>query len=267
MKEYLYSGYISETWKIRSTVPSELLLPHYEKSTKLVKTGSSVTAALVGTASDGFFLKRYNYRSFWYSVRRVFMIPKAYRSLVFAGKLQEVGIATPEVLGAVCYVRRTGLPGQSFLITKQLAGNARSLDVLAAKLKDWSGFEAVAGQLVAMIVKLHENGLVHGDLSLRNIYCTENPGGEFSDFGLMDLDAMTMAKWGKVSCRKRTMEVARIVSSYCRCVRRHADIQLTELVGKFREIYEKESGCRLDGSLLYSRTVYLYNRKRRFSRR
>lgn len=261
LKEDLYRGYLSKDWKIGESVPGELLLPHYEKPTTMIKVGSSVTAAMVGGPEDGFFLKRYNFRNVKHSLKRLFQYPRVYRCLAMSLKMKQEGIDTPEVFAAVCY-RRGILPGQSFLTTRQLGENAKMLDLLATEAKDLEAFRYCVDGVVELLAKMHAAGIVHGDLSLRNIYCVFGKDGKPERFGVLDLDGSRYC--GRVPAKRLAYELARVISSYCRCVRnRRNKAQLNDVAEVFMTAYREKAGVPIDGNIVLSRASYLLERRRR----
>ncbi len=262
LKEDFYQGYLSKKWKINGSVTSELMLPHYEKPTTLVKTGNAVTAALVGGADDGFFLKRYNYRSWQHSLKRMFQYPRAYRCLAMSLLMKKIGLETPEVLGAVCYYRGGWFPGRSFLITRQLPEDAGMLDYLAFETGTLDNFQVFAEGMTDMLARMHREGIVHGDLSLRNLFCYFKEDGAPDKFGVIDLDGSNY--YCGVKDWQRACEVARIASSYCRCVRKCPDkASLPDVVDLFIKLYAEKSGIKLDSEQVFARANYLLERRRR----
>ncbi|MBP5181997.1 MAG: hypothetical protein J6331_03100 [Lentisphaeria bacterium] len=162
--------------------PAELLA-----AGRLVKDSRTVTAGING----GYFIKRYNRKSLWNSLKRVFQLPRAKRCLAGALKLEKAGIPTPHVLYA----------DRSFLVTESLGGSMEEFSLCVHR--EWTM------DFVPTLVKMHEEGIFHGDLSLRNIYRTKE-----GFFGLIDLDSVVLYP-GKVPLRRQIGEMARLVSSYC----------------------------------------------------
>jgi tRNA A-37 threonylcarbamoyl transferase component Bud32 len=163
--------------------------------------------AVVG---NGVFLKEYIYCSRWEKFRRRFMPPRPFIALAAARKLETLAVPTPRVLiaargiapdGAVC----------DLLATERLATDVTFGDRIPA------GEEGLAEMLTPVLLHLHDNGFLHGDLSLRNWYVT--PDGRW---GLIDLDGAVRTR--RVSKFRRTAELARLASSCFLVYRRDSDL-------------------------------------------
>jgi tRNA A-37 threonylcarbamoyl transferase component Bud32 len=121
-------------------------------------------------------------------------------ALAGAEKLAASNIATPEVYAAL--VSRCGWFRREYLVTGLLDDRCRILN----KLPETECRQFITGKFIAMLKIMHDAGMSHGDLSLRNCYISVD-----GDPGLLDLDG---AVCGKVSNRRRTVELARIISSF-----------------------------------------------------
>ncbi|MBO4303438.1 MAG: hypothetical protein J6A21_02520 [Lentisphaeria bacterium] len=177
----------------------------------IVKDSRTVTAGINGK----YFIKRYNRKSFWNTLKRFFLSPRSLRCLAGALKLEEAGILTPQVLYA----------DDSFLVTESLEGDTEELFLCFRR--EWTM------DFVPTMAKMHEEGVFHGDLSLRNIYRTKE-----GRFGLIDLDGIVLYS-GKVPLGRRIGEAARLISSYC-LLSRIADAEGT--LESFLTTYEEAGG-------------------------
>ena len=152
----------------------------------------------------GVFLKEYVYKSLWNRFRQRFRTPRPFVSLDAARRLEQLGIPTPRVLAAARGVAPDGAV-RDLLVTSELPPEVRFGDRIASELGE-KRIELVV-ELAAVVFRLHENGFLHGDLSLRNWYRT--PEGVW---GLIDLDGAVVGR-GKVATARRTDELARLASS------------------------------------------------------
>lgn len=150
----------------------------------ILKDSRTVTAGIKGE----FFIKRYNKKTFWKALKRTLQSPRSYRCLAGAVRCEKAKIHTPQVLYADRY----------FLVTRLLEENTLFLSRQPQKIFP----------LIPELVKLHENGLCHGDLSLRNIYCTKD-----DHIGFIDLDSCRNFS-GRLPVKYRIQEIARVLSSY-----------------------------------------------------
>lgn len=181
--------------------PELPVLPGWDDAgMKLCKSRSKGRAV----RGNGVFLKEYVYRSFWNRFRQRFRAPRPFVSLDAARRLEQLGIPTPRVLAAARGVSPEGAV-RDLLVTAELPPEVRFGDRIATELGERRA--ELGSELAAMVFRLHENGFLHGDLSLRNWYRT--PEGAW---GLIDLDGAVVGR-GKASTARRTDELARLASS------------------------------------------------------
>ncbi|MDD3886673.1 MAG: lipopolysaccharide kinase InaA family protein [Victivallaceae bacterium] len=156
--------------------------------------GRKVRVVCVG----GVFVKLYKCRNLYDAVRRRFKTPRSLNSLAGAVAMQKAGVATPPVLAALR--GRGRYP--DLLITEAAPADAVFCDRAVEKLSP----EEAAAPLCNLAARMHARGIVHGDLSLRNLYFY---GGEV---GVIDLDGCRVAASVPPPLRRR--EAARLASSY-----------------------------------------------------
>ena len=178
-----------------------------DPETRFFKNRPKITAGAV----DGFFVKRYNLPGFFTQLRRRFRRPRPFTVLAGAEKLAASGIATPKVYAAM--VSRCGWCRKEYLVTGLLDDKCRMLNTLS----ETECRAAITGKFIAMLKVMHDTGMSHGDLSLRNCYISVD-----GKPGLLDLDG---AVCGKVSNRRRTIELARIISSFLMQFRKMDDAE------------------------------------------
>ena len=190
--------------------------------------------------AHGLFVKRYNRRGLWRTLKRTFQLPRSYECLAAAIRLREAGITTPPVCLASRY----------YLITEALPADTVFLDRKP---------ELAAGA-IPVLAKMHAAGICHGDLSLRNIYFRNG------EYGVIDLDSVKLFSGG-VPKSLRTRELARLISS---CARVNAgngtpmeSSALDSLTEDFANRYREESGMMLPEVPLRERIRYLVGRVRR----
>ena len=183
---------------------------------------------------NGVFLKEYVYHSPWDKFRQRFKTPRPFVSLAAAQRLAELGIPTPRVLAAARGVAPDG-DLHDLLVTEELPPETVFGDRRAAELGDERA--TLARELVPVVFRLHENGFLHGDLSLRNWY--RSPEGRW---GLIDLDGAAVGGAGK---DRRTDELARLTSSCFVAAPRREDgvAELTKFIRVFRDEYVRSGGA------------------------
>ena len=184
---------------------------------------------------DGVFLKEYVYKSLWDKFRQRFKKPRPFVSLEAARRLAELGVPTPRVLVAARGIAPDGTI-HDLLVTEELAPGTVFGDKLAAELGERRG--ELAPELVPTVLRLHDSGFFHGDLSLRNWYRT--PEGKW---GLIDLDGAATRRGS--AKKRRTDELARLASSCFVAATKPEDgvSALSAFVRAFPDEYEKLGGA------------------------
>ena len=194
-----------------------------------IKTGSR----------EGYFIKRYNLPGFFTQIRRRFRLARPFKVLAGAEHFAELGIETPRVVAAL--IENRGLIRRELLVTELLPEDAvlfspavedgEDRDELWRRLRD---------DLLPLVVKLHDSGWVHGDLSLRNLYYRR--GTEIC--GFIDLDGTVRKSRGGLALPHREKELARIVSSFL--LRTRTPDNTVARLREMTERYETLAGVRLD---------------------
>ena len=210
---------------------------------KILKIGSKITSAVAG----GLFIKCYFYNQFLSRVRHLFRLSRAKSSLYSALAILKTGVPTPEPLG---YLREKVfiLPCRDYLFTRALPAETVFMHILVQRSP-----EEVIEKLTECITVLHENGIEHGDMSLRNFYLA--PSGKA---GVIDLDGCRVYQRA-LSFKKREAEMARVISSAAKVT----DLfSLSEFRERFLEAYKKRCGIDLATPALDARINYLYKRRR-----
>ncbi len=224
----------------------------------LLKNSRSVQAGL----HDELFIKYYRPRGVLHGLKRYFQLPRPFRCLAGALHLQRIGIPTPEVFFAE-RCRDHLLTIRETLITAPLPADARLISRLVEDHPEFPT-QPLLQALAELVATMHDSGMEHGDLSLRNLYLLNGGHGTPSFVpGLIDLDGCCFHRHG-VPPGRRCREAARILSSYLR-YRRAGNLPEPDypaLARSFVEPYENKTGIRLDAALLRQRTEYLTNRIR-----
>lgn len=185
---------------------------------------------------NGVFFKEYIYRSPGRRFRRRFEVPRPFAALDAALRLERTGIPTPKVLAAVHGVAPDGTI-YDLLVTAELADSAVFGDVFFAAPERDGGPEEIAETLVPVAYRMHEGGVFHGDLSLRNWYLTSDGA-----WGLIDLDGAHSVR--RVTRFRRTLELARLASScfVVRTVPEDDAAALRRAAAPFLEAYRRCGG-------------------------
>lgn len=215
------------------TAPGVPALPGWDDAgMKLCKARARGRAV----CGNGVFLKEYVYRSLWDRFRRRFTTPRPFLSLDAARRLEALAIPTPPVLAAARGISSDGCL-RDLLVTSELSADVRFGDKVASELGEKRA--ELARELVPVAFRLHEGGVVHGDLSMRNWYRASDGA-----WGLIDLDGAVVGS-GKVSALRRADELARLASSCFVAATRPEDgaAELSEFARIFLDEYTKLGGA------------------------
>jgi len=216
-------------------------------------------------ANRGMFFKFNLHPTLWRIFRQGFRMPRPYRSLAAALRLEELGVPTPEVLMAVRKRRFLNFPVCDLLITRELPADRIFLDTLFSDRTTGKEVSELVKKLVPFLKTLHEGGFEHGDLNLRNIYCLLGASGELLHFGLIDLDGSCLYPEPLPESRRRR-EGARVVSSLMKSLRLKAPecrVRTADVIREFCVYYQEQTGFDLSGEEMNERVTYLLRRKRK----
>ena len=207
--------------------PPESLLDE----TLLLKNSRSVVSGF--DPEERYFIKKYRKNGLCRTLKRMLLYPRSYRCLAAALRLKEVGVPTPEVLLASRYC----------LITEKLSG--------VQYLPECPEY---AREATALLVKLHDSGIRHGDFNLRNIY--RLPDGSL---GVIDLDGSDLYA-GAVPEKVRFLELARLISSYLKCITYQPD-EVSRISVEFAADYRQRTDFDFYGPRLLARVKDLAARR------
>ncbi|MBR2374530.1 MAG: hypothetical protein IKA87_09915 [Lentisphaeria bacterium] len=210
---------------------------------QVFKVGSKITSAVAA----GVFVKCYFYKNLFSRFRHLFRLSRPKRCIACAMLAHKAGVHTPVPWG---YLRESGLimPVRDYLVTDLLSSDTTFMPELICKAPE----EAVT-KIITSIVKLHNSGIEHGDLSMRNLYLA--PDG---NAGVIDLDGSKIHR-KPLSMQVRIREMARLISSAAQV---NSRIPLEKFKEMFLAAYHKSCGIDLASEVLELRINYLYNRRR-----
>ena len=208
--------------------------PHPEKlleGGRILKNSRSVVSGF--DPHEHFFVKQYRKNGLLRTLKRALLYPRSFRCLAAALRLRQLGIQTPEVLLASRYC----------LIT-EILHDVRFLPECPET--------AVAA--LPLLVKLHDGGIRHGDFNLRNLYLTADGA-----IGVIDLDGSRLYP-GAVPERIRFLELARLVSSYLKCISYDSD-EVPRITADFAADYCRRTHFDFYGPKLLARVMDLAARR------
>lgn len=145
---------------------------------RVLKHDGTTTVALVGDGTRQWVMKRYNTKNRWHAVRRLVQTSRAVNCWHAASWLRQAGIDTPRRIAALEERRFARLRGRSLFVCEFVEG-----ETLNRALATDGGDTRLVERSAAMVQRLRQHGIVHGDLKATNfIVCGER-------IFLLDLDA------------------------------------------------------------------------------
>ena len=225
------------------------------QKSRIIKNSRSTSAGIFRLNGTEYFVKRSNVNGFFESLRRIGRMSRAVRNKLITDQISSLGIRTPAIYAAL-ETMPWGLPGASYLITESFPHPMTVASVLGKILPD-SNFDRqdLIGRIAAMAVKLHDNGIEHGDFKLNNVLAYYNAEGAL-ELGLFDFDGSVLYR---KPCRKsvRIRELARLASSmFIRCCELDCECDFSENLRCWAKAYAAVGGA--DYSLdkdYYRRTI------------
>jgi hypothetical protein len=166
--------------------------------------GARLYGSLLRDEIDGIgptYLKRYDYDRPILQYRLIGS--RAYREWFNSVRLAKLGVAQPETVVVATRIDGWGVSG-SFLITRDVP-SAMSLDQLLDDAEDPPDdvlLDRLADALIAMIRRMHDGGICHWDLKLRNVLvCRQR-----DELTLVPIDAVNGRRirvWNRRHCIRR----------------------------------------------------------------
>jgi len=154
-----------------------------DKSSQFLKQGNTCTVKSVWLDNEQLVLKRYNPKGSFYELMHKGQMSRARKSWLNAHLLRFMGLATPE---PIALIEQQAALGQrcSYFICKFQPGQS-SWDYFCRQ----SANKSIAQKLLAILQRLYDYNITHGDLKGSNILIEQD------QVYLLDLDAMTQHKF------------------------------------------------------------------------
>lgn len=231
----------------------------YLSSAKLVKDSRTTKAGFIKLDNgENVFIKKYNNKGFKYTLKYLLRKSRAAKAFMNAWTFENLDIPTPAALGAVTF-RPAGIIKNSYIIYQTISGVTDTLDFFRMTQDDEKLLQNFIQRISGYISIIHNNGLIHGDLKLSNIYHVKDSG----TFGLWDLDGVKYFR-GEAPSSARIEELARIISSYVEIGSRlNISVDRMLIAEYFKSAYEEHSKVPIDKNiLLNSVDKFLKKRKR-----
>jgi len=231
------------------------------QESQLDKDSKSTTAGMVELDGNKYFLKRYNNKNFKRKLKNSVRQTRPFKVLTTSQELSAAGILTPEVYAALNY--RRGLLLESSYLLSAFLDSARTAGQVIERFVGEEKLEVFADKICQVMVKMHDAGIMHGDVKTSNIIVKPNDDNSY-DLGLLDLDSSRCYPEALPE-KRRSRDLARLISSYFLTCK-HGDFEvkgLDELIKCFARKYYDISEIDLQGDRLTQRTEYLSSRVRK----
>ena len=148
---------------------------------------------------------------------------KAMRAYLYAAKLRNLGIDTPEEV-AVVEVRNRGLMRQLYFVS--LRSDYKSLRPVTDLSIPREESLPILNALAVFLVRMHDKGVLHNDLNIGNILYSQDPRSGEWRFCVIDINRMQFRR--RLSRRLRLKNLRRLsvsMPNYFYILQRYAEIQ------------------------------------------
>lgn len=175
-------------------------------STKTLKAGRTCTVVKIQIDRKILVVKRYNIKSFWHRVRRLFRKTRAARSWRLAQQLQLSGMVTAKPV-AFIDTHFLGMRGKSYFIMEYVAAEHVG-DYFLNNTATEAEQKKMAGAVIHVLKDLKTLRIIHGDLKMTNILIHQDKPM------LIDLDGMTeyRSRWRLAQAFKK--EIKRFMQNW-----------------------------------------------------
>jgi tRNA A-37 threonylcarbamoyl transferase component Bud32 len=188
-----------------------------------LKNGNSSTVALVDIDNKPYVVKRYNLKSPWHFLRRMFRPSRAWVSWRNAHVLRLLGIATPAP--RLMMEKRYGfLRGRAYFVSKFTRGENVLQSILEAPINSPIWHQAL-DQFGELFEIMNEYGVVHGDTKATNFILGKKR------LKVLDLDAMYMEQDRARFQKAFQKDLLRFADNWQSDTQKHQ--QVLELLKKF----------------------------------
>ncbi len=183
----------------------------------MLKDGNSSTVVKLLIDGREVVVKRYNLKTWWHALKRLFMPTRAANSWRNAHMLELLGIATPAPL--LLLERRWGpLRREAWYVSDHVTGEdvEALLQQTPVEAQAW---QALLGQFQTLFAAMRAYGIVHGDTKLTNFLLADGA------LQVLDLDAMRQESDARRFRRASERDIARFARNFTAGTPQHQAVQ------------------------------------------
>ena len=173
---------------------------------EVLKNGNTCYVSHLTWNSKDIVVKRYNHKGFIHSLRHTIKRSRARRCWLHGHRLCMLNITTPKPLAYIEKHKRL-LLWNCYLVTEYARGQ-KLYDFLRDDSVTKQQRSKATRQVAELLDELGKHRISHGDLKHSNILITENGPA------IIDLDAMTAHKWGRLYNLRRAKDLERFAELF-----------------------------------------------------
>lgn len=178
----------------------------YISQGKIIKAGRTATVALIQIEDTQYVLKRYNIKSPWHRLKRLFRPSRAWVCWRNAHMLEMLGIATAKPLLMMEW-RFGSLRREAYFLCEYLQGDD-ALQFLKKEPINSPAWESTLQQFKTVFSTMRDYGIVHGDMKATNFLVTKQ------GLAVLDLDGMYQEPDTRRFARARAKDLQRFAKNW-----------------------------------------------------
>lgn len=173
---------------------------------RMLKDGDSTTVMAITLDGQDYVVKRYNLRSVWYGIRRLFRPTRAWRCWSSAHMLQVFDVATPAPV--LMLERRWGpLRRQAYYMSALVEG-PDALQFVGDEPINSARWQQTLARFSRLLQTMRDYRFVHGDMKATNFVSTDDA------LVVLDLDAMREVRSRRAFMRYFSRDITRWLANW-----------------------------------------------------
>ncbi len=182
----------------------------YFENSLILKDSNTTKAAIINIQNKKYFLKKYNNKGIKFTLRYLFRRARAFKAFANAFALNSLNIPTPQPILAIEHKKHLKLK-EAFLLTNIVEDIVPTLEFYKLCCNDSKLLKSFISTISDYLHLMHDNGILHGDFKLTNIYI-QYKNNKY-EYGLWDLDSLCKYK-KTISQKNKEKDKARLVRSF-----------------------------------------------------